>query len=146
MAADAVVCAHSNMSMPSAEHKACESVLSSSYWPAPLRPNTTSSLTPPPPPPPRTRTQARSIIDANLLGPGSLLLQGLPITDPDACEAFVHGMAFTHQKYEPYGGVRSKVGGCGLAACLFLSTFLCAQGVLLVWLWGKQHTAQTVRS
>jgi hypothetical protein len=53
--------------------------------------------------------QARTLIDAHLVEAGSLLLQGLPITDPQACEAFVEGMAFTRQKYEPYGGIRQKV-------------------------------------
>jgi hypothetical protein len=53
--------------------------------------------------------QARSIIDQHLLETGSLLLQGLPIKNPEACEAFVNGMGFTPQKYEPYGGTRQKV-------------------------------------
>jgi hypothetical protein len=53
--------------------------------------------------------QARAIIDQHILETGSLLLQGLPVTTPKACEAFVNGMGFTQQKYEPYGGVRQKV-------------------------------------
>lgn len=59
--------------------------------------------------PTTTCMQARSIIDQHLLETGSLLLQGLPITNPEACEAFVNGMGFTPQKYEPYGGTRQKV-------------------------------------
>jgi hypothetical protein len=54
--------------------------------------------------------QARHIIDKHLLETGTILLQGLPISSPEACEAFVYGMAFTRQEYEPYGGVRAKVG------------------------------------
>jgi hypothetical protein len=53
--------------------------------------------------------QARTLIDEHILETGNILLQGLPITTPEACEAFVNGMAFTRQKYEPYGGVRQKV-------------------------------------
>ena len=62
----------------------------------------------------RVTPQARLLIDEHILETGNILLQGLPITTPEACEAFVNGMAFTRQKYEPYGGVRQKVrvGGC----------------------------------
>jgi hypothetical protein len=57
--------------------------------------------------------QARSIIDQHILETGSLLLQGLSIASPGACEAFVNGMGFTRQKYEPYGGTRQKVRSRG---------------------------------
>jgi hypothetical protein len=49
------------------------------------------------------------LIDEQILDTGNILLQGLPITTPEACEAFVDGMAFTRQKYEPYDGGRQKV-------------------------------------
>lgn len=61
--------------------------------------------------------QARVLIDEHILETGNLLLQGLPITNPEACEAFVSGMGFTKQKYEPYGGVRQKVCGRVGAGC-----------------------------
>lgn len=73
-----------------------------------------------------THMQARTIIDQHLLDSGSILLQGLPISQPEACEVFVDGMGFTRQKYEPYGGTRQKVGRWegGFARRRMLSDYL----------------------
>lgn len=62
------------------------------------------------------------MIDDNLLETGSILLRGLPITTGEACEAFVDGMGYTRQKYEPYGGVRQKVRP--VAGCVVVEVWL----------------------
>lgn len=76
-----------------------------------------------------TGTQARTIIDQHILETGSILLQGLPITDPEACEAFVSGMGFTNQKYEPYGGHRQKVNNNSNSSRLLLVALLFAGAI-----------------
>lgn len=49
------------------------------------------------------------MFDGHLQESGAILLRGLPITSGDACEAFVSGLGYSLQAYEPYGGVRQKV-------------------------------------
>lgn len=53
--------------------------------------------------------QARPVIDQALQETGAVLLRGLLITNPEACEAFVDGLDYTHMSYQPFLGVRKKV-------------------------------------
>jgi hypothetical protein len=53
--------------------------------------------------------QVRPQLDAALSETGALLLTGLPLTSPEACEAFTEGLGYSLVSYEPFGGARKVI-------------------------------------
>ena len=53
--------------------------------------------------------EARRLIDEHLSGSGAVLIKGLPISKPEQCKDFVHGMGFRPASYQPVGNKRDKV-------------------------------------
>eukprot|EP00879_Flechtneria_rotunda_P002114 GHRR01002296.1.p1 GENE.GHRR01002296.1~~GHRR01002296.1.p1 ORF type:complete len:354 (+),score=75.06 GHRR01002296.1:452-1513(+) len=60
--------------------------------------------------------QARPLIDEALYEAGAVLLQGLPLVTPEACEAFICGLSYQQQEYQPsVGPPRRKIGSLDAA-------------------------------
>jgi len=62
------------------------------------------------------------LIDQHLLETGTMLLQGLPITTPEACEAFVEGMGFTLQKSSHMVASGRRYAAMARSTCRVLCT------------------------
>ena len=59
--------------------------------------------------PKQSGLEARKLIAQELPQCGVLLLQGLPITTPEQCSAFVDALSYRREEYEPFGKRRAKV-------------------------------------
>ena len=51
---------------------------------------------------------ARQLIDQHLPRCEAMLLQNLPLSNPEACAVFVDGLGYSHMSFEPPGAGRAK--------------------------------------